>query len=120
MRVFDISKRQQIQKVITNYIDPDDDDINMDEIEINENFVAIVLDSGVLAVNYTINEDGNVIGTINPTYKDIMSVQNLINQNILTSLTNLTVERMNGGKSKRKAKKTRRSLKKRGNRTRKA
>jgi len=110
--------RKEIDNLFASYIDPDDPEINIDEIEMDKTFIAIVVDSGVLAVKYTI-ENGNVIATMDPKFQGNMAVENLKNSSITNSLKKFVVERMNlnGGKrkksrSKRKTRKTRRKNRK--------
>uniref|UniRef100_A0A6C0KNH3 Uncharacterized protein n=1 Tax=viral metagenome TaxID=1070528 RepID=A0A6C0KNH3_9ZZZZ len=116
--------RKQINDLFAKYIDPDDTEINIDEIEINETFIAIMVNSGVLAVKYTI-ENGQVVAKMSPTFEGNIAVKNLTNTFITNGLQKFVVERMNlnGGKrsSKRSTKRgTKRSSKRSKRRTRKA
>ena len=112
--------RKEINDLFAGYIDPDDTEINIDEIEINTSFIAIVVDSGVLAVKYTI-ENGQVVAKMSPTFEGNISVENLTNSSITNGLQKFVVERMNlnGGKRSgrsRKSRKSRRSRKSRKSR----
>jgi len=116
--------RKEIDNLFAKYIDPDDTEINIDEIEINETFIAIVVDSGVLAVKYTI-ENGQVVAKMSPTFEGNTAVENLTNTFITNGLQKFVVERMNlnGGKrsTKRGTKRSsKRSSKRSKRRTRKA
>ena len=138
MYEFNISpdSRERIHKLIEEYVDPDDPEINIDEIEITKDFIAVVVDSGVLAVKYTI-ENGRVVATMSPKFNDNLAVENLTNNLITDGLeefvtgTNFTApaarrsRRRRGGKSRRsksRRSKSRRSKGRRskGRRTRKA
>jgi hypothetical protein len=98
--------RKEIDNLFASYIDPDDPEINIDEIEMDKTFIAVVVDSGILAVTYTI-ENGQVVAKISPTFEGNMAVENLTNTFIKNGLQKFVVERMNlnGGKrSKRRSK----------------
>jgi hypothetical protein len=98
--------RKQINDLFAKYIDPDDTEINIDEIEINETFIAIVVDSGVLAVKYTI-ENGQVVAKMSPTFEGNIAVENLTNTFITNGLQKFVVERMNLNGGKRSSKRPR-------------
>jgi len=112
--------RKEIDNLFASYIDPDDPEINIDEIEMDKTFIAVVVDSGILAVKYTI-ENGNVIATMDPKFQGNMSVENLTSSSITRGLQEFVVERMNmnGGKRKRSSsrRKTRRSQRRKSRKT---
>jgi hypothetical protein len=112
--------RKEIDNLFASYIDPDDPEINIDEIEMDKTFIAVVVDSGILAVKYTI-ENGNVIATMDPKFQGNMSVENLTTSSITNALEKFVIERMNmnGGKRKRSSsrRKTRRSQRRKSRKT---
>ena len=107
--------RKEINDLFAGYIDPDDTEINIDEIEINTSFIAIVVDSGVLAVKYTI-ENGQVVAKMSPTFEGNISVENLTNSSITNGLQKFVVERMNLNGGKRSTKRSRKNRKSRKSR----
>jgi hypothetical protein len=112
--------RKEIDNLFASYIDPDDPEINIDEIEMDKTFIAVVVDSGILAVKYTI-ENGNVIATMDPKFQGNMAVENLTSSSITRGLQEFVVERMNmnGGKRKRSSsrRKARRSQRRKSRKT---
>jgi hypothetical protein len=81
--------RKRIKNLIGKYIDPE---INIDEIEITTKFIAVVVDSGVLAVKYTI-ENGRVVATMSPEFNDNLEVENLTNHLITDGLEKFVIGR---------------------------
>jgi hypothetical protein len=102
--------RKEIDNLFASYIDPDDPEINIDEIEMDKTFIAVVVDSGVLAVKYTI-ENGQVVADMNEIFRGNITVENLTNSIILKELKKYVVERMNLNGGKRSTKRSRKNRK---------
>ena len=110
---------KRIKNLIGRYIDPE---INLDDIEITTKFIAVVVDSGVLAVKYTI-ENGRVVATMSPEFNDNLEVENLTNNLITDGLEKFVIGRNftapAARRARRRGRKSRRS-KGRKTQTRKA
>jgi len=107
------NSRKEIDKLFAKYIDPDDTEIDIDEIEMDKSFIAVVVDSGVLAVKYTI-ENGEVVADMNQKFQGNIAVENLTNSIILEELKKYVVERMNLNGGKRKSNIRRKTRKSKG------